>query len=455
MPSRIWRLGVVAALALCASVGVADAVAELTGQAAYGDWRADAPGVRRKITAADLPPPYATPAVRETAYIIAQPAGAHLSVPSGFSVALFADHLQRPREIRAAPNGDIFAAESQAGRIRVLRATSDAAKPEQNDIFASGLDRPFGIAFYPPGPDPQFVYIATTNTVVRFPYKNGDLKASGPPETIVARVAETDSDHWTRDIVFSPDGKRMYVSVGSGSNDAEGMGTKTPDEAKEWDAAHGLGAAWGNEADRADVLVFDPQGQGRRVYAAGLRNCVTMAIAPKTNDLWCSTNERDGLGDNLPPDYLTRVREGAFYGWPWYYIGDHEDPRHKATRPDLAGKVTVPDVLIQPHSAPLQMTFYDGAMFPAAYQGSAFAALHGSWNRHLRTGYKIVRAILNDGVPTGEYEDFVTGFVTEDGSVWGRPVGVTIAKDGALLFSEDGNSTIWRVTYSGQHADAR
>jgi glucose/arabinose dehydrogenase len=178
-----------------------------------------------------------------------------------------------------------------------------------------------------------------------------------------------------------------------------------------------------------------------------------MAIEPKTGDLWCSTNERDGLGDNLPPDYLTRVREGAFYGWPWYYIGDHEDPRHEGERPDLAGKITVPDVLIQPHSAPLEMAFYSAGMFPAAFRGSAFAALHGSWNRHLRTGYKIIRAIVHDGVPTGEYEDFVTGFVTDDGSVWGRPVGVAIAKDGALLFSEDGNGTIWRVTYSGQHAE--
>ena len=447
-------VAIVGGLCITAAVGLAaDPPQVLTGQAAYGDWKADAPGVRRKITAADLPSPFATPAVRETARVIAQPSGAQLSVPSGFSVALFADHLDNPRAIRVAPNGDIFVAESRAGRVRVLRAADGAAKPEQNEVFASGLGQPFGVAFYPPGPDPRFVYVATTMSVVRFPYKNGDLRASGPAETIIPSLAESGAGHWTRDVAFSPDGKRMFIAVGSGSNVAESMGKKSVDEAKQWDAEHGLGAAWGNETDRADVLVFDPQGQGRRVFASGIRNCVTLAIEPKTSDLWCSTNERDGLGDNLPPDYLTRVREGAFYGWPWYYIGNHEDPRHKDERPDLAGKITVPDVLLQPHSAPLEMVFYEGAMFPADYRGSAFAALHGSWNRHLRTGYKIVRAILKDGVPTGEYEDFVTGFVTDDGSVWGRPVGVAVAKDGALLFSEDGNGTIWRVAYSGQHAE--
>jgi glucose/arabinose dehydrogenase len=451
VPGRISRSVAIAAACCCIAV-VAFAADELTGPAAYGDWKADAPGLRRKITAADLAAPFASPSVREMAHLVAQPAGARLSAPAGFSVTLFADHLREPREIRTAPNGDIFVAESAAGQLRVLRPGDGAAKPAQSEVFASGLDRPFGIAFYPPGPDPRFVYIAMTNTVVRYPYKNGDLKAGGAAETVVPKLAESDSDHWTRDIVFSPDGKRMFVSVGSGSNDAESMPKKSVDEAKQWDAQHGLGAAWGYETDRADVLIFDPEGQGRRVFAAGLRNCVTMALEPKTGDLWCSTNERDGLGDNLPPDYLTRVREGAFYGWPWYYIGDHEDPRHKGERPDLAGKITVPDVLIQPHSAPLQMTFYDGAMFPGEYRGSAFAALHGSWNRHLRTGYKIVRAILRDGVPTGEYEDFVIGFVTPDGSVWGRPVGVTVARDGALLFSEDANGTIWRVSYSGQHA---
>jgi glucose/arabinose dehydrogenase len=452
MRGRAWRLAVLSGAGLCAVAALAvaaDPPKILSGQAAFGDWKADAPGTLRKITAADLPPPFATGSARESARVISPPAGARLATLPGFAVTLFADHLRNPREIRVAPNGDIFVAESRDDRVRVLRPADGGGKVEQNEIFASGLDSPFGIAFYPPGPDPRFVYVANTTSIVRFPYKNGDLKASGPPETVVPDLVDSGAGHWTRDIVFSPDGKRMFVSVGSGSNDAEGMPKTAPDG---WAAAHALGATWGNETGRADVLVFDPQGQGRQVYASGIRNCVTLALDPKTGDPWCATNERDGLGDNLPPDYLTRVREGGFYGWPWYYIGDHEDPRHKGERSDLAGKVTVPDLLLQPHSAPLGMAFYDGAMFPTEYQGSAFAALHGSWNRHLRTGYKIVRAILKDGAPTGEYEDFVTGFVTEDGSVWGRPVGVAVAKDGALLFSEDGNGTIWRVTYSGAHA---
>lgn len=439
---------IVAAAILIAAV---DPPPLLSGDAAYGGWKQDSPGTRRKITAADMPAPFATGSTRETAHIVGSPSGAHLATPAGFSASVFADHLDNPRELRVAPNGDVFVAESRADRVRVLRAGEGAGKAAQNEIFAGGLDSPFGIAFWPPGPDPQYVYVANTTSIMRFPYKNGALKAAGPPETIVPRLAESGAGHWTRDIVFSPDGKRMFVSVGSGSNDAEGM-SKTPLEG--WTASHPLGAAWDDEVGRADVLEFDPDGRNGRIFATGIRNCVSLAIEPKTNDLWCATNERDGLGDNLPPDYVTRVREGAFYGWPWYYIGDHQDPRHKGERADVAGKVTVPDVLIQPHSAPLGVTFYGGAMFPAEYRGSAFVALHGSWNRHLRTGYKIVRVTLNDGgVPTGEYEDFVTGFVTDDGSVWGRPVGVAVAKDGALLFSEDGNGTIWRVSYTGAHAE--
>jgi hypothetical protein len=215
-----------------------------------------------------------------------------------------------------------------------------------------------------------------------------------------------------------------------------------------WITQESLGAAWGSEKERADVLVFDPQGKDRRIYASGIRNCVGMAINPTLGDLWCSTNERDGLGDNLVPDYITRVREGAFYGWPWYYIGAHQDPRHKGGRPDLKDKITVPDILLQPHSASLGMMFYTGDQFPADYKGSIFAAEHGSWNRSTRTGYKVIRGIVKDGVPTGEYEDFVVGFVLDDASVWGRPVGVTQAKDGSLLFSEDGHGTIWRVRHT-------
>ena len=207
----------------------------------------------------------------------------------------------------------------------------------------------------------------------------------------------------------------------------------TADELQRFASSHPLGATWGREAGRADVLAFDPDGKNERIFATGIRNCVGMAIAPATDTVWCSTNERDGLGDDVPPDYITRVREGAFYGWPWYYIGANEDPRHKGERPDLKDKVTIPDVLLQAHSASLGMTFYDGTQFPADYRGDIFAAEHGSWNRSKRTGYKIIRVIVRNGVPTGEYDDFATGFVINDSEVWGRPVGVTVAKDGALL----------------------
>ncbi len=442
----ILRMGA-AALALAAGSSPALG-AVVSGQAAYGGWTADAPGVTRHITAADLPPPGATrPGVAPPA-VVARPASARLQVPAGFSVGAFA-RLEGPRQIRVAPNGDVFAAQTDQGKIALFRVADGAAAAPAPQIFAEGLDRPFGIAFYPPGPNPAWVYVANANSVVRFAYHAGDLKARGPAEVIVPKLAANTKGHSTRDIAFSPDGARMFIAVGSGSNVAESMPRKPLAEAKEWDAAHGLGATWGEETDRADVLVMTPTGQGRRVVAAGIRNCVTLTIQPGSNDLWCTTNERDMLGDNVPPDYATRVRAGGFYGWPWYYIGDHEDPRHKDERPDLAGKAIVPDVLIQPHSAPLGMTFYTArsgpAAFPADYRGDAFVALHGSWNRATRTGYKVVRLTMKNGVPTGEYQDFLIGFVVDAKGVWGRPVGVAVAHDGALLVSDDGSDTIWRV----------
>jgi len=424
------------------------AAATLTGAAALGDWRSDAPGVTRKITAADMPKASTThPGVAPPA-VVARPARARLATLPGFSVEAFAT-LEGPRQIRTAPNGDLFVAETDQGRIRVLRTADGAAKPVSVSTFAEGLDQPFGIAFYPPGPDPQWVYVANTNALVRYPYRSGDLKARGPAETILARLTATGRGHSTRDVAFSPDGRRLYLSIGSGSNIAEGMARKSPAEAAAWDAAHGLGATWGDEADRADVLVMDPLGHGQKVWAAGIRNCVSLAVEPKTTDLWCVTNERDLIGDDLPPDYVTRVRQGAFYGWPWYYIGAHEDPRLAGQRPDLAGKVTAPDVLIQPHSAPLGLTFYTAragaAAFPAEYRGDAFVGLHGSWNRASRTGYKVVRVILKNGVPTGAYEDFLTGFVVDKNGVWGRPVGVAVAHDGALMVTDDASNTLWRI----------
>ena len=416
----------------------------LTGQAAFGDWHTQAPGVRRHIKPQDLPPPYATRSASNTPQVVAA-RGGQLHAPPGFDVKLFAQGLHGPRAIRTAPNGDIFVAESEAGRIRVLRPSADGASAGENQIFASGLREPFGIAFYPNNGAPQWVYVANMDSVVRFPYRNGDLQASGKPEVIVSHLPA--GGHWTRDIAFSRDGQRLFVSVGSGSNVAQDMPASPPGGLEQWTAKEPLGAAWGPESERADVLVFDPQGKNRRVFATGLRNCAGVAVHPATGDLMCAVNERDGLGNNLPPDYVTRVKQGAFYGWPWYYIGNHPDPRHKGGRPDLAAKVTAPDVLLQPHSAPLQIAVYDGSQFPADYKGEVFAALHGSWNREPRVGYKIVRVFMKDGIPTGEFEDFVTGFVIDDRSVWGRPVGVTVAKDGSLLFSEDGNGTVWRVSY--------
>ncbi|TGV09073.1 sorbosone dehydrogenase family protein [Mesorhizobium sp. M8A.F.Ca.ET.173.01.1.1] len=419
----------------------------LKGAAAFGDWRADRPGVRRLIKPEDLPRPYATKSASNGAGIVDMPAGAKPRLPSGFSAELIASGIDNPRVVRVAPNGDLFVADSEANQIRVYRLTKDSAKPAENGIFAGGLNQPYGIAFYPLGNDPQWVYVANSDSIVRFAYRNGDLKASGDPQTIVDNIPA--NHHWSRDIAFSPDGKTLYLSVGSGSNVAEDMGKRPKGGLDAWVKSKPLGASWGSEAGRAEVRAFDPDGKNGRVVATGLRNCSGMTVQPATGAPWCVVNERDALGDNVPAEYATSVREGAFYGWPWYYIGNNEDPRHKGERPDLAGKADIPDVLMQAHSAPLNIAFYDGKSFPPEYRGDAFVALHGSWNRGNRTGYKIVRLLFKDGKPTGEYEDFMTGFVASNGEVWGRPVGVAVAGDGSLIVSEDGNGTIWRVTYSG------
>jgi glucose/arabinose dehydrogenase len=415
------------------------------GAAALGDWRSDAPGVRRLITPTDLPEPYATRSAANPSRLATRTAADVPKAPPGFAVDLFAEGLNIPRVIRVAPNGDIFVAETGSGRVRVFRPNGADAVSRQGEVFAEDLPRVFGLAFYPSGPNPRFVYAATPGSVVRFPYRSGDAKASGPAEQI-AELPHSSSGHWSRDIAFSPDDKTMFVSVGSGSNVAEGE--ETHDEAASVELP--LGASWGSEQGRADVLAFDPDGKSQRIFATGIRNCSGLTVQPANGTLWCAVNERDGLGDDLPPDYATRVTEGQFYGWPWFYIGDHEDPRHKGERPDLANRVTVPDVLIQSHSAPLSIAFYQAAQFPPEYKGDAFVALHGSWNRAKRTGYKVVRLLMKDGKPTGAYEDFLTGFVADDESVWGRPVGVAVMKDGSLLVSDDGSGSIWRVSYKGQ-----
>jgi glucose/arabinose dehydrogenase len=445
MPIRaLFVLGTLsAALAMVAAAAQERRV--LTGTAAFGDWRDDSPGLWRHITPADLPPPGATPSASNVPRTVARPAGAIPQVPPGFKVELFASGLNAPRALRVAPNGDIFVAETDAGRIRVLRAPDGANKPSETAVFASGLGEPFGLAFYPPGPDPQWLYVAMTNSVVRFPYRSGDLRARGRAQTVVPRLPS--GGHTTRDVAFSNDGARMFVSVGSATNAAERMGERYPEGLLSFEKDHGLGASWSRDTDRAMVLAFDPEGRGRKAFATGIRNCVGLAVHPQTGDVWCSVNERDGLGDDLVPDFITRVREGGFYGWPWFYLGANPEPQHRGYRAELKDKVIVPDVLIQAHSASLQLAFYTGTQFPAEYRGDAFAAEHGSWNRAKRTGYKVIRVKLKDGVPTGEYQDFLTGFVASDRAVWGRPVGVAVAHDGALLVSEDANGTIWVIRH--------
>ena len=405
----------------------------LTGKDAMGDWTSDAPGVRRKITVQDLPPPSSNVLAINRARVIDRPADVQPRVPLGFRINLYASGFRDPRFLLTAPNGDIFVVESRVNQIRVLRDTKKTGRPDTNEIFTErNLNKPFGIAFYPPGNEPQFLYVANTDGVIRFPYRNGDLKARGPAQQLAAHLSPggllRGGGHWTRDIVFSADGKKMYVSIGSRSN--------VSDKAA--------------EENRARIFEFNPDGTGQKVYAWGIRNAVGIALRPDTNELWMSTNERDEIGEDLPPDYISSVKRGGFYGWPWYYIGNHPDPRHKGKHPELADKVIVPDVLVQAHSASLNLCFYTGDQFPSEYKGDIFAAFHGSWNRMKRTGYKVVRVPFDHstGKAGGEYEDFVTGFVTPEGKVWSRPVGITVAKDGSLLVSGDSNGTIWRVSYS-------
>jgi glucose/arabinose dehydrogenase len=430
LPLAVLFLAVIAATATAAAP--ATTTKTLTGKDALGDWTTDAPGVRRKVTTADLAQPYDTPSADNHPKIVKRPEGAMPQAPAGFVVTEFATGLQQPRIITRAPNGDLFVAESKANQVRLLSDADGDGKPEVNEVFATGLSRPFGIAFYPPGPDPKYVYVANTGSVVRFPYKSGDTKASGEPETIIDDIPSGNENvggggHWTRDLEFSPDGKTLYVSVGSRSN-FEGT----------------------NEDRRAMILAFDPDGKNERVFASGIRNPVALATHPQTGQLWTSVNERDGLGDNLVPDYITHVEEGGFYGFPWYYLGPNQDPRHAGKHPELKSKTLTPDVLLQSHMASLGLAFYDGKSFPSEYHNDGFAGEHGSWNRARRVGYKVIRIPMKDGRATGEFEDFLVGFVTKDGNVWGRPVGIAVAKDGTLMVTDDASGTIWRVAYEGK-----
>ena len=411
----------------------------LTGQAAFTDAAHEAPGIRRHLTVADLPAPAPDQSVDNHAKLVPRPDNAWPIAPKGFKVELYATGLENPRPHHAqrAQRRSLPRQRAMPAKIMVFRGVGSDGKPEQTSVFASDLHQPFGIAFYPAGLNPKWVYIGNTDGIVRFPYKNGDLTASGPAEHLAdlpggGRLAG--GGHWTRDLTFSKDGTKLFASVGSHSNVDD---SDTHPE----------------EFHRADVLEFTPEGKFIKVYASGLRNCVGEAINPLSGELWCSTNERDALGNNLVPDYVTHVQEGGFYGWPWFYFGGasggRQDPRHPGKHPELQSKVITPDILVNPHFASLEMMFYEGSEFPAEFKGDGFAAEHGSWNRAQRAGYEVIRLPMRNGHATGEYEDFLTGFVTADGQVWGRPVGVTQAKDGSLFVSDDGSRSIWHVSYVG------
>lgn len=435
------------------AVGEANPSNVVTGRAAFVASNEVTPGVFRKITTADLPKPFDTDSASTQSKIVPRPPGSLPTAPAGFRVGLFADGLNEPRVMRLAPNGDIFLVETQTGQVRVFRGMTADGKPKENAVFATGLHEPYGMVFYPAGRNPQWLYVANTDSVVRYAYKAGDMKATGKAETVIASLpssrpqdevawkaydaaiaagkAPPNHGHWTRDLAFSLDGKRLFVGVGSASN------LDDPDE-------------HATEKQRADILEYTPEGKFVKVYASGIRNPSGIAVNPVTGQLWCSVNERDGLGNDLAPDYITHVEEGGFYGWPYYYLGGNPDPRLKGKHPELKDKTIVPDVLLQSHSASLQMIFYDGKQFPAEYRGDIFASEHGSWNRKMRSGYEVVRVPLKNGKSNGIYEDFLTGFITPTGDVWGRPVGVTVAADGSLLVSDDGSGSIWRVSYSGK-----
>jgi glucose/arabinose dehydrogenase len=426
----VGLLGVPAVWIVAAESGKVDSKNLLTGQGAFADARSLKPGTFHRITADDLPKPFDTKSSSNFPRVVARPAEAWPQAPAGFKVELYASGLDQPRQIRTAPNGDFLVAESRTGEIKIFRGLDQDGKPQRVSTFATGLKQPFGIALYPPGSDPQWLYIGNTNSVVRFPYHNGDLKAAAPAQVMVADLP-AGGFHWTRDLAFSKDGKRLFVAVGSASN------IDDPD-------------THDSEFHRANILEYTPEGKFVGVYASGIRNPVGIGVNPATGELWCSVNERDELGDNLAPDYVTHVQQGGFYGWPFYYIGGHPDPRLNGKHPELRDKVLVPDVLLQAHNASLGLTFYEGEQFPAAYRGDLFAAEHGSWNRAVRSGYEVIRVPLENGHASGVYEDFLTGFLTPEGQAWGRPVGVAVGKDGSIFVTDDGSKSIWRVRYAGK-----
>jgi glucose/arabinose dehydrogenase len=363
-----------------------------------------------EVRAAQMPAPFASASAGNPPSVSRAPANWTPSVPPGFHAAVFAKDLDDPRNMLLAPNGDVLVVESSAGDVKILRGN-------QRFTLIRGLHYPYGIALRG-----DMLYIGEENAIVRIPYRAGETSTSAAP----VRIATLPSGgHATRNVIFNRDGSKMYVAIGSESNVNR------------------------EEAPRAAVTEYNPDGSGARTFASGLRNPIGLAWNPRSGALWTCVNERDGLGDDLVPDYATDLRDGAFYGWPYAYIGSHEDPRRAGERHDLVARATVPSALIQAHSAPIGMLFYDGAMFPAEYRGSAFVALHGSWNRARRTGYKVIRIPFRDGKPAGGYDDFVAGWLTDENSrsVLGRPAGLLVLADGSLLVTDDANGIIWRITY--------
>lgn len=379
-------------------------------------------GQRHELKPADLVAPYATPAVANPPRIVPRPAARLLEVPRGFQANLFASGLQHARWLAVAPNGDVFLAEPEPGKITLLRDATGEGKATLVATFASGFEVPHGMAFHG-----GYLYVADVRRVWRIPYRDGDTKAEAPPEPVTAPGAiGTGSGHWTRNIVFSPDGSHFLVAIGSASNLGE------------------------DALPRASIQEFDAAGGAQRTFASGLRNPVGIAFHPATGELYTVVNERDGMGDELPPDFLTRVTRGAFYGWPYAYLGPHPQPGYGDKRPDLVKATAAPDLLIRTHSAPLGLAFYTGGQFPERYRGDAFVALHGSWNASKPRGYEVVHVPFKDGRPLGYYENFATGFWisgVERAEVWGRPVGLAVAKDGSLLIADDVGQSVWRVSY--------
>lgn len=405
--------------------------ADLFGQNAFTDYTLEQPGVCRKLTEPDLPAPYATNPTANYSTQVARAQGQMPVVPPGFKVTLYASGLTNARYLLPAANGDILLAQPGAGDILVFRGVDANGAAAHQYTFASGLPSPYGMAFYPSAANPQYLYFANTNSLQRLPYALGDTAATGSAVTLATDIP--DGGHSTRSLVFTTESTpRLLIGVGSYNNYVDTDTTNIEDH-------------------RANVLAYSPDGVFQKVYASGTRNPVGLTLDP-SGRVWISVNERDGLGDNLPADYVTHVQEDGFYGWPWYYNGPNPDPRLPSVQhhPDLQNATIIADTLLQPHFAPLQIAFYTGTQFPTPYRGDLFVASHGSWNKAVRGGYELLRVRTSNGNATGDYEDFMTGFVNADGSVWGRPAGVAMGTDGALYVADDTSNTIWRITYTGQ-----